>query len=531
MNRINPFTLSLMISLVAALVAAAPMGTSITYQGVLTDAGSPVAGVVDLRFRLFDAATGGTDLGLVTVDDIVVADGRVSAVLDFGGQFTGDARWLQVEVREGSSSGAFDVLPERQALLATPVGLYAGDADHASDAAHATTAAAVLTLDGLGAAHYRAFANLTGVPTGLSDGDDDTAAGLACSAGDMPTWSGSSWVCDPDDAAGYVRTVVVGPVGDATANGAALVAAVGALPVPTSRAEGWRIEVEPGLYDLGASSLDLPPWTTLEGAGEMFTVITSAVCSSASGITATILGDDHVEISDLTVENTCSSGSLRSWAVSFNWSHDAARLYRVTARTTGAAGGCAGVINRSENSVLDRVTAEVTACAGRGDAISTAGTNALLFDCIASAEGSSTNNGLVIGAQTVVNRGAFTATDTIGTDDAAVVVDASANLISVMASCPDASVRVLASHGYTVAITRLTANGAVEAEDHGGSLFLVIEHSRIIASGPTVIGDTASTIGIAMTQLAGGPVSPSGAAMACAGIWDELWSPYATTCP
>lgn len=89
---------------------------------------------------------------------------------------------------------------------------------------------------------------------------------------------------------------------------------------------------------------------------------------------------------------------------------------------------------------------------------------------------------------------------------------------------------MLSSHSYTVTLTRLTANGAVEAEDHGGTLLLIIEHSRIVATGSTVIGETGAATGIAMTQLAGGPVSPSGGAISCAGIWDEFWTPYATTC-
>ncbi len=41
--------------------------------------------------------------------------------------------------------------------------------------------------------------NLTNVPLGISDGDDDTLGGLVCSEGYVPQWSGSSWVCDPDN--------------------------------------------------------------------------------------------------------------------------------------------------------------------------------------------------------------------------------------------------------------------------------------------------------------------------------------------
>jgi len=528
-NHVITFAATLAVT--TAVVLAAPLGTGVTYQGLLTDGGAPLTGAVDLQFRLYDAETGGVELGVVTIDDLAVSNGRVTAQLDFGGHFGADARWLQIEVRDGASPGGYDVLPVRQRLLATPMGLYAGMATTADTATHAIHAADVSTLDGLNGDHYRAFANLTGVPGGLADGDDDALELLSCVAGEMPAWNGSVWRCNPDDLAVFARTVAVGPVGDPSANGSSLMAAVASLPVPSTREEGWLVEIEPGLYDLGSSSLVLPPWVVLTGSGELFTVVTSSVCGGLTGTIATIVGNDHVEIRDLTVENTCADGALRSHGVSFGWSDIAGRLTRVTAQTTGAAGGCRAVYNRSEQSVLDRVTAKVTGCAGQADALLTVGQDALLTDCSASAEGSGKNNGLHIASRTYLSRGFFTAADTAGEDDAAVLLDGTADLSAVDAGCPDAAVRITTSHNYTITLSRLITNGPVVVEDQGSPLALVIEHSRIVASGPTVIGDTGAAIGIGMTQLAGGPVSASGAALRCAGIWDELWQPYATTCP
>jgi hypothetical protein len=520
------------VTIVAARPAlAAPLGTAITYHGVLTDAGLPASGAVDLRFRLFDSAAGGTELGLVSVDDVTVTEGRVTATLDFGDQYDGDARWLQVEVRDGASTGAYTVISPRQALLATPAGLYAVDADHAVAADHATTAAATDTLDGQHGNFYRAFANLTGVPPGLGDGDDDTAATLSCAAGEMPTWNGSAWVCDPDDGTLFARTVVVGPVGDAAANGAALLAAFAALPVPPSAEEGILVRLEPGRYDLAGSMLELPPWTTVAGAGEIFTVLTSAVCGTTTSVTATLLGNHDVGLRDLTIENTCASPSGRSRAVFFDWDADSARLSRLTLRTTGAAGGCTALLARSDNAVLDHLTASVSGCAGTATGLETAGANSLLTDCAASASGAAASNGLAIGARSWVSRGTFTANDNAGSLNAGITIDATADIADVNASCADAAVRVVASHAWTVALSRLITGGRVEASDQGGSLILVIEHSRIVASGATVIGDTNTAIGIGMTQLAGAAVSPSGGVIACAGVWDETWSFSANTCP
>lgn len=104
------------------------VGTAFTYQGQLTSGGSPANGTFDMRFRLFDSLTGGTQLGaLLTFDGaagdpaaVTVANGLVTVSLDFGNQFGGNAVYLQVAVRTHGSSGAYTVLSPRQLLTGTP---------------------------------------------------------------------------------------------------------------------------------------------------------------------------------------------------------------------------------------------------------------------------------------------------------------------------------------------------------------------------------------------------------------------------
>jgi hypothetical protein len=52
-----------LVALAGGLVEAAPMGTAFYYQGRLSEGATPVAGLYDFRFELFDAATGGTKSG------------------------------------------------------------------------------------------------------------------------------------------------------------------------------------------------------------------------------------------------------------------------------------------------------------------------------------------------------------------------------------------------------------------------------------------------------------------------------------
>ena len=71
-------------------------GSAFTYQGRLTDSGSPANGNYDLRFTLYDAISGGTILGGPVTNTVVgVSNGLFTVVLDFGaGPFDGNSRWL-----------------------------------------------------------------------------------------------------------------------------------------------------------------------------------------------------------------------------------------------------------------------------------------------------------------------------------------------------------------------------------------------------------------------------------------------------
>jgi hypothetical protein len=109
----------------ASTLLGMSLGTAFTYQGRLTDGGSPANGDYDFEFRLYDADSGDGQVGsTVTVGDVTVSDGLFTVELDFGGsRFTGDARWLRIGVRAGSSSGAYTTLTPRQPLTPAPYAL------------------------------------------------------------------------------------------------------------------------------------------------------------------------------------------------------------------------------------------------------------------------------------------------------------------------------------------------------------------------------------------------------------------------
>jgi hypothetical protein len=104
------------------LAPLAPVGTGFTYQGRLEDGGSLADGAYDFQFSLFDAAAAGIQIGsTITLTDVTVAEGLFSVDVDFGtSAFGGGARWLEIAVRPGASTGVFMTLTPRQELSPAP---------------------------------------------------------------------------------------------------------------------------------------------------------------------------------------------------------------------------------------------------------------------------------------------------------------------------------------------------------------------------------------------------------------------------
>ena len=90
-----------LILLWASLVSAVQAPAEISYQGYLTDGGgTPINTSTDLIIKLFDAASGGTQVWTRTFNATPVADGVYSLILKNGMPNLGDVAfdkplWLQ----------------------------------------------------------------------------------------------------------------------------------------------------------------------------------------------------------------------------------------------------------------------------------------------------------------------------------------------------------------------------------------------------------------------------------------------------
>ncbi|MGQ0626922.1 MAG: hypothetical protein ACT4PL_02340 [Phycisphaerales bacterium] len=111
----------------SALAHAQTPSTAFTYQGDLKNGGTSANGLFDLRFRLFDAASAGTQVGAtICLENVQVTNGLFTATLDFGQQFANAAgRHLQIDARADtglacSNTTGFVTLAPRQALTGAP---------------------------------------------------------------------------------------------------------------------------------------------------------------------------------------------------------------------------------------------------------------------------------------------------------------------------------------------------------------------------------------------------------------------------
>ncbi len=104
---------------------AATIGTAFTYQGSLLENGVSVTGNYDFRFTLHDQITADSIVSLpIEQEDITVTKGVFTTVLDFGDVFTGQQRFLEIEVRQASELD-YTTLNPRQPLTPVPYALYA----------------------------------------------------------------------------------------------------------------------------------------------------------------------------------------------------------------------------------------------------------------------------------------------------------------------------------------------------------------------------------------------------------------------
>jgi hypothetical protein len=338
-----------------------------------------------------------------------------------------------------------------------------------------------------------------------------------------------------DFARAYKRTVIVSPVpGEPAAGGTALLAALSGI-TDASQDNPYLLKIEPGTYDLGNSPLVMKQWVYIEGSGEDATKIRRS--GSPNFDTGTVVASNKSGLGSLTVENT--GGAARATAI---WNEGATsfRLAHVTARASGgntnvavdtlnaspqitdveavASGGSGttnyGLYNNNSSPTIDYASATVSGGDYNCAVCNRNSSSPEMVAVAATASGGSLNNG-------VSNN---VSSSPIMTQIRAFALNGSNNYgVQNSGSSPVISNSSIRSSGGPDNRALTNANGVVQ-----------VDGSRLIAppASPTVFSSGSATTKVGATLLDGGPITNIGSnPVTCAGVYDENYTFFASTCP
>ena len=106
--------------LVGAAHNAFAQTTEFSYQGRLNEGAAPVNASYDFEFRLFSVESGGAALAIIQRPGVTVTNAVFSVALDFGANFDGAPRFLEIAVKPAASGSGFQTLAPRQRINSTP---------------------------------------------------------------------------------------------------------------------------------------------------------------------------------------------------------------------------------------------------------------------------------------------------------------------------------------------------------------------------------------------------------------------------
>ncbi len=608
------------------------LSTAFTYQGHLKKEGKPINGTCDLQFSLWNAATGGTQVGtLQTKTNVTVSNGNFTIPdLDFGaGAFQGDARWLQIAVKCAGDVDYVTLAP-RQPLTPTPYALFSKAAP---------------------------WSGLSGMPAGFADNiDNDTLGSLSCGNGLVAKWNGAAWTCAADNDTTYTagtgltlsgNTFSLNPTyrlpqtcsngqiaawdttasiwlctnaasGDITAvnagtgltgggtsgdvtlsadtaylqrrvlgtcaagNAIRVINADGTVTceadddttytagdglelsgtqfrmkgtsyqnvVIVAKSGGdftsiqaaldsitdagtdnrYLVWVAPGTYN---ERVTMKPYVDIEGAGELVTKITYSGSTALN--TGTVIGANDAELRHLTVENTGAA----AYAIAIYNASASPRLTQITLIVQGGTFNF-GIYNYS--SATPKLTNVIVTATGGNYTYGmyNSSSSPVLVNVEINATGATNNRGLYndSGAPTLTN---VTIEAGGGTDSRGVYnFNASPGIYSSVIKATTGS-NTYGIYNYTTSIASsiLINNSQINGSHYGlystafGSYTstVLVNNSQVSGSTHTIYNGTNSVTRIGASQLSGGAVSVGGGTVTCAGVYDENYAFYASTCP
>jgi hypothetical protein len=266
----------------------------------------------------------------------------------------------------------------------------------------------------------------------------------------------------------------------------------------------YLIKLGPGIYDIGINSLQMKAYVDVEGSGENTTIITGHIDSDTSGV---VRGASNAEIRFLTVRNT--GGGTHAMAI-YNLSASP-KMTNVTAFASGGLNNRVVSNTDSSSPVMTNVTVSASGGTTTIGVYNISSSSPTMTNVTVSASGATYSFGIINDSSSSPVMTNVTASASGGTD--------SCGVYNYSSSPTMMNVALSASEG--------TSNYGVY-NSVGGTI--TINNSVITGSTYTIRNGTGATTRVGNTKLAGGSVSNSGT-LTCAGVYDENYTFYPSTCP
>lgn len=488
-----------------------PIGNGFSYQGSLLDGGNPANGQYDFTFRLFDAPLGGAQVSSpITLTSQPVSDGLFTVSLDFGSSaFQGDARWLETGVRP-SGGGGFTILTPRQPLTPAPYALFALDTPPYDN---------VIVV-------AKSGGDFTSVQAALASITDNTSANRYL------VWVGPGTYTETVtmkqfvdiEGAGEILTKITAP--GATGSTSATVRGV-------TNSELRSLTVESigtgsptfgrAIYNLGANLRNVTARASGGGENEgIYHDSSQGYDSTMSSVTVIVTGGQLAT----GVRNEWSFGTMTDVEVSVsgatqenNGIHNSSggpTMFDVRVTASGGSNFTVGISNFMSSPVLTNGKVKVSGGTNHR-AISLYDSSPTITDMTITAQGGSgdLNYGVYSRNDSLPTIIGTTINVTGGTESHGVYSDASSAAIQNSA----------------ISTSGAFSNYAVYNTNASGNRLVTIDNSALSGSTSTIRNLTQFTTRVGASKLAGGSVIPGGGALTCAGVHDENYAFFASTCP
>jgi hypothetical protein len=319
----------------------------------------------------------------------------------------------------------------------------------------------------------------------------------------------------------------------------------------------YLIKVMPGVY---TELVEMKEYVDIEGSGELNTIITY---TGSSTFQATLEGADNAELRTLTVENTgtkpyavaiynnsasprltqvtaiASGGTTESYGVRNDYSSSPV-MTDVSASAGGSGTNCYGVYNYLSSPHMTNVRAKASGGTSTNYGVSNSYSSPHMTNVSASAGGGTYSHGVFNGnsspVMTDVSASAGGGISNHGVHNAG-------NSSPVMTDVSASASGGLESYGVynwasstTIRNSVISASGATNINvgiynsATSSGYTLIVDSSQITASTNTIYNGGTHTILIGASLLSGGNMT-GGGMITCAGVYDENYTFYASTCP